>query len=72
MKDEVRAWMESLGFQDNTKADIPNYVLSLKAFIAPCQVAREVYKHNKDWDPIKDISVISPEVAELFYQATHQ
>lgn len=70
IKQEVSEWMQELGFQDNSEAEIPNYQLSLGAYMDPNPLIEKVERNNPNWDTIEDITMISPEVAELFYRVS--
>lgn len=66
LKSETAKWMKSMGFQDNSKAEIPNFIFSLKQFIEPDETMQEIVKNHKDWDPLEEW-YISLQVAEFFY-----
>lgn len=69
LDNEVRRWMDKLGFQDNTTAKIPNYQFSLRQFMDPNPIIQEVAKDSREWDPLDDGSFITPELAKVFYLA---
>lgn len=71
LKEETTKWMTSLGFQDNTEAEIPNFIFSLKQFIEPDNDLKKVAKENRDFDPL-DESFISLGLAEYFYLKCHK
>lgn len=66
LKSETVEWMKSMGFQDNSEAEIPNFIFSLKQFIEPDKTLCEIAKNHKDWDPLEEWC-ISLQVAEFFY-----
>lgn len=66
LEEETIKWMSSLGFQDNTKADYPNFTFSLKQYLEPDEDMKKVAKINKDFDPIEEPN-ISLGLAEYFY-----
>lgn len=70
LDEETREWMLSLGFQDNTEAELPNYNYSLSQFVEPNEIVRQVALDSPSWDPIDDCILISPELAKLFYLAS--
>lgn len=67
LKSETAEWMKSMGFQDNSEAEIPNFIFSLKQYMEPDETIREIAKNNKDWDPLEEVSFISLQIAEFFY-----
>lgn len=69
LDEEVREWMLSLGFQDNTEAEMPNYTYSLGQFVEPNEIVQQVALDSPDWNPLDDVAFISPELAKLFYLA---
>lgn len=71
LDEEVRQWMKSLGFQDNTGAQVPNYSYSmLNQYIDPNDIIRKVAEDSPDWDPMDDPILISPQLAKIFYLAS--
>ena len=72
LDEEVREWMISLGFQDNTEAEFPNYSYSLQQYMEPNEIIEQVALDSPDWDPLEDVAFISPELAKLFYLASKQ
>lgn len=66
LKSETAEWMKSMGFQDNSEAEIPNFIFSLKQFIEPDETLQEIAKNHKDWDPLEEW-YISLQTAEFFY-----
>lgn len=67
MEKEVKTWMSKLGFQDNTDAAIPNFYLNIETFMNPNLAMQQVAKKYPRWDPLDDISIISPQLAMYFY-----
>lgn len=67
LDEKVRDWMWSLGFEDNTDAEIPHYYMGLRCFVEPSNLVKVVAKDSQDWNPVDDASMISPECAKLFY-----
>lgn len=66
LKSETAEWMKSMGFQDNSEAEIPNFIFSLKQFIEPDETIQEIAKNHKDWGPLEEW-YISLQTAEFFY-----
>lgn len=67
---EVSEWMRSLGFNDNRDAEIPNFQCGgLQTALSPNPLAKIVAQEYPDWDPIDDITIVSPQCAMLFYLA---
>lgn len=64
---KVKEWMVGIGFQDNTGAEVPNYQWSLQQFMKPSPIIQKLMNENREWSPLEDISLISPELAKLFY-----
>lgn len=63
--------MQSLGFIDCTNAEIPHYRLDISAYMQPSENIRKAF-NNSGSDPLEDLSIISPEVAKLFYLECHK
>ena len=66
---EVSEWMQKLGFQDNSSANVPNFRSSLRQYVSPDHLMRIVAREYPDWNPVDDYSMISPQIAMLFYLA---
>lgn len=71
LKEETTKWMTSLGFQDNTEAEYPNFIFSLKQFMEPDDDLKKIAKENRDFDPL-DEPFISLGLAEYFYLKCHK
>lgn len=71
LKEETTKWMTSLGFQDNTEAEYPNFIFSLKQFMEPDDDLKKIAKENRDFDPL-DEPFISLGLAEYFYLKYHK
>lgn len=72
LQTEVQRWMESIGFQANLDAEKPNYILSISALVDPSDIVKTVAFEHRDWDTLDDLTMITPECAELFYRLAHK
>lgn len=69
-QEEVSEWMQQLGFYDNTDAEIPNFRYGLGLLEKnPNPLIKIVEDEFPDWDWVDDITLISPQMAMLFYLA---
>lgn len=72
VKNAIDLWMQRLGFQSNVGAEIPNYRFSLQQlqqFLRnkdTSELNKRITEIFPDWNPVKDVSFISPECALYF------
>ena len=69
VKNAIDLWMQRLGFQSNVGAEIPNYRFSLQQFLGnkdTSELSKIITEIFPDWNPVEDVSIISPECAFYF------
>lgn len=66
MEEEVSAWMKRIGFRDNSTAETSIFRVDPFASLPPI-VTEVLQKYHPNWGRIEDLTLITPEIAMLFY-----